>query len=263
MRDELAHLLLLPYSAPHLRLLHRTGVLSAALPDMLPALDLIGHSLGTLEALEIALTQEESPWPEVAEYLNQEIAGGRPRSIILKTVALLHHAAQDYSEHPPEGASEVKVLQEALTHLAFSSVEVRAGTKILRSLPAAWEIFVEENPRPLTLYRFFRDQEPMGQESILLALADQAASVLPGKLRDQGWLELRKKAGALLEIVYSQPHIVSPTPLLNGHELIQALKLSPGPEIGQLLEKIREAQVEGKVQDKAQALELARSLTRG
>jgi hypothetical protein len=35
---------------------------------------------------------------------------------------------------------------------------------------------------------------------------------------------------------------------------MKALKLPPGPKIGEILERLREAQAEGKVADRAQAL---------
>jgi hypothetical protein len=52
--------------------------------------------------------------------------------------------------------------------------------------------------------------------------------------------------------------LVSPPVLVNGYDLISELSLTPGPQIGRLLELIREAQATGRVKSRAQALELAR-----
>lgn len=262
VRDELAHLLLLPYSAPHLRLLHRTSILNAFLPELPPALELIGHSLGTVEALEISLAAAGPPWVEMAEYLEQEIAGGRSRGVILKTVALLHHTAQDYSEHPPEEAANAKILQDGLTRLAFSTLEVRSGVRILRALPAAWEILEGPDSEPLALYRFFRDAQGVGREALLLALADQASNI-PGRMRGAEWPVRQEKAATILKLVSQKPEIISPPPLVDGEELLQELGIQPGPKVGQLLEQIREAQVQGRVGSKEEAIALARSLLPG
>jgi hypothetical protein len=52
---------------------------------------------------------------------------------------------------------------------------------------------------------------------------------------------------------------VAPPALLNGNDLIQAFNLSPGPEIGRLLEQIREAQASGEIKERAEALAYARA----
>ncbi len=48
-------------------------------------------------------------------------------------------------------------------------------------------------------------------------------------------------------------------PLVDGHTLMQQLRLPPGRQIGQLLEHILEAQAAGEIQTKEEALELASS----
>ncbi|UPT72892.1 MAG: hypothetical protein M0D55_13340 [Elusimicrobiota bacterium] len=48
----------------------------------------------------------------------------------------------------------------------------------------------------------------------------------------------------------------APERLLDGRDVMKALKLPPGPRIGELLERVREAQAEGEVTDKAGALAL-------
>jgi hypothetical protein len=65
---------------------------------------------------------------------------------------------------------------------------------------------------------------------------------------------------ALLEAYWESPEeTIAPPDLVNGNDLIRGLKLKPGPQIGELLEAIREAQVEGEVSSKAEALKFARA----
>ena len=40
---------------------------------------------------------------------------------------------------------------------------------------------------------------------------------------------------------------VDPPPLLNGHQVMAALGLAPGPKVGELLEALREAQATGEI----------------
>ncbi len=51
---------------------------------------------------------------------------------------------------------------------------------------------------------------------------------------------------------------MSPSPLVAGQDLMQSLGLKPGPQLGELLEAVREAQATGEVKDKAAALEFAK-----
>ena len=54
--------------------------------------------------------------------------------------------------------------------------------------------------------------------------------------------------------------VAHPRPLVTGKDLMQALQLPPGPQIGELLTAIALAQVEGKISTSAEALELASQL---
>jgi hypothetical protein len=52
--------------------------------------------------------------------------------------------------------------------------------------------------------------------------------------------------------------IVEPPPYVNGDELMATFGLRPGPQVGELLEALREAQVAGQVSSKGEALSFAR-----
>ena len=51
-----------------------------------------------------------------------------------------------------------------------------------------------------------------------------------------------------------------PKELLNGHEIMKALKLKPGPEIKEIKEKVRELQLKGKFKNKAEAVQFIKTL---
>ena len=114
-------------------------------------------------------------------------------------------------------------------------------------------------PTRRTIYRFFRDCGPAGVDICLLFLADCLAtyeSALPGDL----WRNYLEVIYRLLYAYWEQrEELVSPPVLVNGHDLISELSLTTGPQIGRLLELIREAQATGQVKSREQALKLARS----
>ena len=63
----------------------------------------------------------------------------------------------------------------------------------------------------------------------------------------------------LLENYWERPEeVISPPRLIDGHDLIKELNITPGPIIGQLLELVRENQAAGKIENREQALAFAR-----
>ena len=54
--------------------------------------------------------------------------------------------------------------------------------------------------------------------------------------------------------------VAHPTSLLTGNDLMQALKLPPGPQVGKLLTEIQIARIEGRITTSEDALEFASQL---
>ena len=116
----------------------------------------------------------------------------------------------------------------------------------------------KKEPSRKAIYRFFRDSGEAGVDLVLLGLADLRGTRAQTLTQD-GWTAALDVARILLENYFEKPQeIVAPPRLLGGHELMKELDLEAGPLIGQLLEAIREGQAAGKVETRAQALELAR-----
>ncbi len=91
----------------------------------------------------------------------------------------------------------------------------------------------------------------------MLCLADGLSKGTPPDPTD--WERRLRSVVALLEnYLNHHTETISPPPLLDGGELIQALDISAGPQVGRLLELIREAQAAGEVTTAAEALALAR-----
>ncbi len=114
--------------------------------------------------------------------------------------------------------------------------------------------------RPLTrrhVYRYMRACEPVEVEVTVLSVADRLATAgqKTKPLAIESHLEV---AGELAEHALAWRTQGPPAPPLRGDELIDELGLESGPEIGRLLELVREAAFAGEVTTREQALELAR-----
>ena len=116
----------------------------------------------------------------------------------------------------------------------------------------------KQEPSRKAIYRFFRDVDKAGVDLVLLGLADLRGTQGPA-LSQELWTAALDIARILLENYWDKPHeTVMPPRLLDGNELMSALGIEPGRVVGQLLEAIREGQATGKVQNRDQALVLAR-----
>ena len=86
-----------------------------------------------------------------------------------------------------------------------------------------------------------------------IARAQQTANV--GKtLRHMQVLTL------LLHKFCDQPKKVQPTRLITGRDVMDALSLPPSPKIGEILEAVSVAQVEGKIASRQDALDFLKTL---
>lgn len=84
----------------------------------------------------------------------------------------------------------------------------------------------------------------------LLSLAEAIAAVVDG---DQRQIEVCRRK---LEL---PPEVLDPPPLITGNDLRRA-GLQPGPSFGRILEGVRDAQLEGRIATREEALEMARRL---
>ncbi len=108
------------------------------------------------------------------------------------------------------------------------------------------------------IYRYFQATGPAGVDICLLSLADTLATYGPS-LPQEVWVRQIDVVRTLLEAYWEQPEqSVSPPPLVSGKDLLDQFGLSPGPQIGSLLEQVREAQAMGEIQDRQGALEFVR-----
>jgi tRNA nucleotidyltransferase/poly(A) polymerase len=199
----------------------------------------------------------------LAVQLNQE----RSLRALLMLATLYHDAAKPETrsldengrirnfEHDIHGA---ELAARRATSMHLSTDEVERLTRIVHGHMRPLLFVNQPEPAsPKAIYRFFRSYQAAGIDICLLSLADTLAtygSALPEKL----WIRTLETIRALFSAYWERPdQTITPPPLINGNDLMTAFHLSPGPKVGKLLEEIREAQVEGTVKDRADALEYA------
>ncbi len=207
---------------------------------------------------------------QLQQHLSVPLPNERTVRSLLVLAALLHDCGKPatrtvgpdgrihFYEHEVVGA--VLALERA-TALRLSNEESARLSEIVRRhmRPMNLAIAGETEPSRRAVYRFWKATGPVvGVDVCLLTLADYLGMV-GVMLVLQEWIHRLQLVGALLDGYYNrQETVVAPPPLVNGNDLMNALGVRPGPQVGRLLAAINEAQATGDVTTAEEALALAR-----
>ena len=291
VREELLSLLALAGSDEHLQYMYKTGLLTALIPELEASVDLVQpsehawdvfqHSLKSIAALDFVLRRgdwphaglsvlDEIPWNErLVDYFAAPVSYGSTRRQIGKMAALLHDIAKPQTRtltpsgrirffgHPQQGAP---VAAAIMRRLRFSLREARLVEIIVGQHLRPVQMGDVDQPTPRAAYRYYRDLEEAAIDTLYFSLADHLAARGPD-LDLTNWRWHVNMVSYLLAAGESRQGPAAPVKLVDGFDL-QQLGLNPGPEIGKLLETIREAQAAGEVVSRQDALELANTLIR-
>jgi tRNA nucleotidyltransferase/poly(A) polymerase len=299
IRDELIRILDLNHPAKALRVLDHLGILTIWLPELEALRDLeqpqphafdgLGHSLAVCERLsdllgvlaeqldpdasgDLVLAQASFQLgryrDQIRAHLNSEISVGRSRRHLLLFAALYHDvgkpevleisdaARPTFFGHEQRSAD--KVAQRARL-LRLSGVEVSYLETVVRNHMRIEWLGREPAITDRAVYRFFRDSGDAGVDAVLISLAD-CLGKYAGTPPEDVWSLRVETAKRLLKPYFEEREMrIDPKAFLSGSDLMVELDLGPGPEIGQLLELIREAQAAGEVNSRDEGLALARA----
>ena len=288
VREELVRLLNL--TGQHLFHLDELGLLAAIFPEMNATRgvkqprehywDVFNHSLMTVAAVDFLLRKGDweyadketllpAPWSaELAEHFDREVSHGSTRRVLLKLAALLHDIAKPDTKSLDKGrirflghaSAGAETVAKILGRLRFSSREAGlVETTVRYHLRPGQMSQGEETPSRRAIYRYFRDTGDAGIDTLFFNLADHLATRGPN-LEAGRWQEHAQMTTYVLCQYLTQSSTTHPPRLINGQDLIDMLGMSPGPEIGAILEEVREAQASGEITSRKEAISLARRL---
>ncbi len=237
IRDELVRILTEGGARRGFELLDSTGLLGDILPEV---------------AAMKGVQQPPEFHPEGDVWTHTLIMLGNMRrpAVTLAMGVLLHDAGKPgtfrvadrirFDEHAEVGAD---IACRILRRLHFSGDEMRQVEALVRNHLRFKDV---QNMRESTLKRFMRMER--FEEHLELHRLDCLAS--------HGWLDnyefVRQKLAA------APPEALKPAPLITGHDLIAA-GYRPGPAFGRILRAVEDAQLEGRLASRGQALEFVRS----
>jgi len=267
IRDELVRVLALDSAAGSLRYAAELGALHVILPEIEEDDDLFGRSIGMVSSLEdlfghwvTAGTPVEAAGQAamesvlggygaaLARHWGEDLSVGRSRWLALKLAALLSLV--------PHGRA---VACSVARRLRFSTQEVRFVSAAINAANRCAEWAGEAEPERVQIYRHYRRFGGAGVDGAILSLAAYTPAARNGGIGDT-WGRLLTIVHRLLQAWFGEhDSLVDPPRMLSGQELMQMVGLAPGPRVGRLLELLREAQVEGLVGTREQAIEFVRA----
>jgi poly(A) polymerase len=232
-------------------------------------LDVWGHTLLVVDDLECILNGPESVFPTSADMVG-EYCSNAQRVPRLKLAALFHDIAKPQSRAIVEG--RVRFIGHETLGMAMVS-DIAGRLHLPRDVRHTLSALTHWHMRPIMLVdqtsepsvsavrRLLRDCDPDGVGVVVLAAADLLACRGPATDPAEQWQRLRTLDHMLADYRdWSRGQEFQP--LLRGRDLVQELGLEPGPQFTILLTAVEQAQLEGTVRTREEALEMARRLLR-
>ena len=244
------------------------------------------HTLLVCKRMDYVLNHLDKTFPKFASKLTP-FAANQP---LLKMTALLHDIAKPstakmhkgrlrFFYHEQQGA---RIARQVLEALHYSKADTRLicamiGEHLRPSNLASNDVLTRRG-----VYHFFRDLGDAAIPLLFLCWADYTSYVTDAQLRrilpksgerlmTISQAERYKNVGKtlrhlqvlnfMLEQYFERPALVKPDKILTGVDIMNVLHLKPGPQVGEILEAVAEAQVEGKIRTRADALTFIKTLS--
>jgi len=263
IKTELDQILLSPQPAIGMKSLHESHLLLALFPEFggLQSLgqnehhhlDVLSHTLLMTEKISWAFDWVAQNHQNV--FLTQE------DHLSLYYAALFHDIGKQDTYSKDEKGSvhfyyhesfSVQAAERIMERLRFSNV---MKNKIFHLIKHHMRILNLSRETKETALKRLVNQ--IGEETpllVLLTLADKEAS--RGILSIQIDEVVEKHCLRILEL-FKEKEIVHPPPLITGYD-VMALGYSSGPRVGQILDFVRQKQVEGEIKNREEALRVLR-----
>lgn len=153
-----------------------------------------------------------------------------------------------------------------LDELRFSRHEISLASRVVQAHMRPHHLhasFGKDTISRRAAYRFYRDvtlapqKQMAGFDILLLALCDYPA--IHQATPPPHWEEYLQRIGELFSFGFEQLDEANArhTPLVNGRMLMRHFNLKPGRHIGEVLEKLHEAQIAGEIHSVEEALDYA------
>lgn len=260
---EMMKLLSVPISYPYLRLMGETGLLEHIFPELAPTrqvppnlyhhLELFDHTLELVKQAEVHFVD----FPEdLRHYLMADFNPFTKRIALVRLACLFHDIGKPATMvYEPETLRYKFYRHEEVSEELTYGIAIRLkwGKDIAKLVGqmVRWHLYpgdmLKSEVTPKAVRKFFRRIEACLPELLVLALADRYSA--QGPALDPADLPKSKEGLMGLWAKYKefQAEEAFQAKLLSGQDVMTLLNIPPGPQIGQILAALKDAQLNGEV----------------
>ncbi len=228
-------------------------------------LNLLHHSIETVNQIQTLYDDADI---RVREHLDKCDFGGFSRLAHLKLTGFLHDIGKfstwtiekdtgrhRFIKHDDAGA---KLVVPLLKGLCCSNKQIEYISEMIKNHIYPSCLMQEPDINEKAMMRYLRKLGDNVIDNIILAMADRLSArgeVITDKIIAENISNLEK----LLELYFSSLEELKPIPrLLNGNDVMNILKIKPGPGLGRILDELYEAQLSGEVCTRKEAVEFVK-----
>lgn len=198
----------------------------------------------------------------VQEYLLEEVSQDRNRRALSLFITFLHQILSPSGIRSHSDVSNRLSIPEQREIMRYIGEDLRLSRKELTTFDRWLSGILELDQLTVNLpeanlfsHRFYRQTGDIGVGAVLSMLALELSKEIEPP-SPENWSSKIELARSLLEAWFDQyESTVDPENLIDGNDVIEVLRINPGPDIGQIIESVREGQVLGELATRDQALE--------
>lgn len=278
IHDEIMKLFGGNYAAKTLLEMYNDGILELIFPQVKEMeqveanshhhLDLIHHVIETVRQIELQYTQADK---DIKEHLHSVDFGGFPRINHLKIAGFLHdigkystHTIETengkerhrFIKHDIEGAKIVKPL---LKNLKFSNKQIEYISEMIQNHIYPSSVISAPILDKKVMMRYIRKMNKNVIDNVLLAKADRLSAIGPDVTKDMVENNIQG-LNKLLKFYIEIKPLLKPLPkLLDGNEIMKIKSIGQSPILGEIIKSLNEAQLNGEVNTKEEAVEFVKN----
>ncbi len=275
--SEMIRIFSVPNCTPYIRKMDQLGLLELVFPEIQPMKactqnayhhqDVWNHSMSVLENCEIILTHLESYFgdqsPVILDCLKKN-----DRLPLLKIVGLFHDVGKPDTRKVQAESGRISFCghdakgKDILSAMA-ARLKMSGNSRMFLEMLAAEHLHVVNLSKPgvkkTTIINFFKKLGDDAVLSIILSMADTKSKMGPSAIESEKKTHLDWCRKIVVEYFCSLKKQFEEKNLIGGKDLIN-MGVVPGPEMGKILKKTRNAQDSGMLRNKQDAVDFIKSM---
>lgn len=229
-------------------------------------LDLLHHSIETVKQIQEIYDNAQD---EVKEHLDRVDFGGFSRLAHLKFAGFIHDIGkfstwtiEEGGRHRFIGHDDVgsKLAGTMLKKMHFSNKQVDYLTKMIKFHIYPSQLMSSPQITEKIMMRFVRKLDANSIDNIILAMADRLSARGP-EITDEVVEHNINLLTTLMKFYLDVRETLKPLPIfLTGNDVMEILNIKPSPKLGKIMNSLHEAQLNGDVQTREQAVEFVQNV---